>query len=158
MCDRFFRPSGAWGDSTRFSHPRLAPWATIFRPLRGLRNWVGIVVLGGRSCGFRLEARNRAGRAVRTLYDATRIADNHGVRRGTAGRRPKTAGNGERGAVHHDDRSDCSCFHGTEQPSARSGLRERDPRVTGAQVRWTAARTCGCFSLGLPISPLLIWC
>ncbi len=25
-----------WGDFTRIPHPRLAPWATIFRPLRGL--------------------------------------------------------------------------------------------------------------------------
>jgi DNA mismatch endonuclease (patch repair protein) len=47
--DMFFRPSGAWGDFTRIPHPRLAPWATIFRPLRGLRCQVDIAALGGRN-------------------------------------------------------------------------------------------------------------
>jgi hypothetical protein len=37
MCDRLFRPAGAGEDFTRIIHPRLTPWATIFRPLRGLR-------------------------------------------------------------------------------------------------------------------------
>ena len=53
MWDMFFRPSGAWGDFTRIPHPRLAPWATIFRPLRGLRSRVGMASLGGEMPAYR---------------------------------------------------------------------------------------------------------
>jgi len=42
----FFRPSGAWWDVTPIHHPRLTPWATIFRPRCGLRLAAGIPGLG----------------------------------------------------------------------------------------------------------------
>ena len=54
MCDMFFRPSRAWGDFTGIPHPRLAPWATIFRPLRGLRGRRRAQLCG--FCSFRLHA------------------------------------------------------------------------------------------------------
>ena len=80
MWDKFFRPSGAGEDSTRFRDPRLAPWATRFRPLRGLRGGVFYSISSptAHAMGYRLSPASRAARRS-ILLDFLSHGSRHGL-------------------------------------------------------------------------------